>query len=565
MSGSETPQVGEERCSKRQRTAIACDSCRTRKTRCDGMRPSCGMCLDMEFNCQYTKRRGRHKSGGVAEPTDDAEESASTIQKRLDAMEKLLLSVLSRETPTTVRGSLVSSPQSRAANTTALLHKDTSSPTEYDTRNIPLEDSISHDDTVDGMGLVTFAEEAASIYFGLSAVSEGFCSRTHSFSGPTSNSAFLEQIIQAISLNSEKSISAKRSLGSMCLNPVSRPPSPHSHPPHASLSTDQPSWGHDIYALPSHGRIIELVDAFFSRPGMLFPYIYKKWVLNELGEGPLIHLHAVRRSWLCLLNAIMAFAAALGDGRSRPTRNCTEEADVFLQRALKLLPDLAKNVATLETLQALLILTQCLQSTRRSSQFWYLHRLTLQAAFQVGVQSAKKTDDYSPLVKELRKRAWYMCFIIDKTCSMTFGRPPAIPNSYMSQELPLEIDLEVLETSHEMPMESLQQLQPQNSSASLYIESIKLYQLIGEIINDIYNNNVESDAHISNSDLLKRVISIEQRLDEWKLNLPPNLRVRSKEEVMHDLADPSVSINLSIVITMRYLIARILLHRPLIL
>lgn len=59
-------------------------------------------------------------------------------------------------------------------------------------------------------------------------------------------------------------------------------------------------------------------------------------------------------------------------------------------------------------------MTQCLQGTRRSSQIWYLQRLAVQAAFQVGVHASDKSDKYSCLELELRKRAWYMCFILDK-------------------------------------------------------------------------------------------------------------------------------------------------------
>lgn len=111
--------------------------------------------------------------------------------------------------------------------------------------------------------------------------------------------------------------------------------------------------------------------------------------------------------------------------------------------------------------QALLLMTQCVQGTRRSSQTWYLQRLAVQAAFQIGIHAPTQPDQYSPLVGELRKRAWYMCFILDKyrslhlgsiymlmplrTCSMTFGRPPTIPNSYVTQDLPFDVDLEELD------------------------------------------------------------------------------------------------------------------------
>ncbi|KAF4264210.1 hypothetical protein CNMCM8812_003681 [Aspergillus fumigatus] len=39
---------------KRRRVALACDVCRTRKSRCDGIRPQCSMCKDLGFECAYT-------------------------------------------------------------------------------------------------------------------------------------------------------------------------------------------------------------------------------------------------------------------------------------------------------------------------------------------------------------------------------------------------------------------------------------------------------------------------------------------------------------------------------
>ena len=68
----------------------------------------------------------------------------------------------------------------------------------------------------------------------------------------------------------------------------------------------------------------------------------------------------------------------------------------------------------MNSVQALLLMTQCLQGTRRSSQMWYVLRLAVQAAYQVGVHVSKKGDKYSPLEREVRKRTWYMCFILDK-------------------------------------------------------------------------------------------------------------------------------------------------------
>ncbi len=166
--------------------------------------------------------------------------------------------------------------------------------------------------------------------------------------GPTSNSAFLRHIKKAIlgySLRIPPSRQGRHEL--VNINDVSRPSSPR----------PQSGWRPDLdfpsrsprnsYDLPPRWKIITLVNAFFARPGMLFPYVYKKWILHGLEQDA--SMHTPRRSWLCLLNAIMAFSTILGDSSRISIENSFTEADAFLQRALQLLPDLAVETANFET------------------------------------------------------------------------------------------------------------------------------------------------------------------------------------------------------------------------
>lgn len=89
----------------------------------------------------------------------------------------------------------------------------------------------------------------------------------------------------------------------------------------------------------------------------------------------------------------------------------------------------------------------------------------------------------------------------------------------------------------------------------------KLYHIIGDIIDKVYQKNIESDTNISNSDLLLCILPIERRLSAWKSTLPPNLQVKSKEDLLQ-AGESKVDSSLNAVITLRYLNSRILLHRP---
>jgi hypothetical protein len=92
----------------------------------------------------------------------------------------------------------------------------------------------------------------------------------------------------------------------------------------------------------------------------------------------------------------------------------------------------------------------------------------------------------------------------------------------------------------------------------------KIYQIIGDIIDQVYQKNIEREVIIPSPELFQRILSIERKLSAWKLQLPQNLQLRSTEDIFPDSADELLFSRLSAVITLRYLNARILVHRTMI-
>ena len=80
----------------------------------------------------------------------------------------------------------------------------------------------------------------------------------------------------------------------------------------------------------------------------------------------------------------------------------------------------------------------------------------------------------------------------------------------------------------------------------------------------VFQNNFGSDKSISCSSLFQQIISIEPRLATWKAKLPEYLRVQTKEDVRQNSQEASIFHPLRTVITLRYLCARVLLHRPMV-
>lgn len=113
--------------------------------------------------------------------------------------------------------------------------------------------------------------------------------------------------------------------------------------------------------------------------------------------------------------------------------------------------------------QCLLLMAQYRQGTQRADQAWNLHGLAVRAAIQLGLHSPSASVGLSAIETEIRKRTWFGCMMMDRydygsvtrllgtvsltvprILSMTFGRPPTIPNDYMKLDLPLNQNLDKL-------------------------------------------------------------------------------------------------------------------------
>jgi hypothetical protein len=57
---------------------------------------------------------------------------------------------------------------------------------------------------------------------------------------------------------------------------------------------------------------------------------------------------------------------------------------------------------------------QYLQGTQKSIQTWTIHGLAVKAAFQLGLHSSEASKRLSPLEREIRKRVWFGCIVLDR-------------------------------------------------------------------------------------------------------------------------------------------------------
>lgn len=126
------------------------------------------------------------------------------------------------------------------------------------------------------------------------------------------------------------------------------------------------------------------------------------------------------------------------------------------------------------------------QGTQRSVQTYAVHGRAVRAALSLGLQSSDALRRFSPLDQEMRKRTWYACVMIDRNLSMTFGRPPSIPDLYVKLPLPTTI-----RSAHGIPMGMPAQPNVFKSyGLNFFNATIDLYKIMSRVLESMYGQNL---------------------------------------------------------------------------
>ena len=102
--------------------------------------------------------------------------------------------------------------------------------------------------------------------------------------------------------------------------------------------------------LPPDGETQKLIRCYFSNTGLLFPFIHEQTFVETYEQMRHQNYRAnVRRTWLGLLNMILAMAVCTSDWAEDGTAYRPEQSDVYYRRARELCKIQMLRGTTLET------------------------------------------------------------------------------------------------------------------------------------------------------------------------------------------------------------------------
>lgn len=119
-------------------------------------------------------------------------------------------------------------------------------------------------------------------------------------------------------------------------------------PPAVQTAAPLPQLATTPNVLPREDLIEKLLHEYFSNTGLLFPYIHEASFMETYRQVKSSGFSGVRRTWLALLNVMLAMATRADPSRG-DTHRAFADSDVFYQRSQELCKTQMLRGTTLET------------------------------------------------------------------------------------------------------------------------------------------------------------------------------------------------------------------------
>ena len=311
--------------------------------------------------------------------------------------------------------------------------------------------------------------------------------------------------------------------------------------------------------LPPPAEIEALLRVYFHSMGLFFPFLHEPTFWDTYRQFKDGGFRKVQRTWLGLLNMIMAMAINIDRSGGIPANERMEKSLNFYARGVALCSAPSVRTVSLDIVHYLLLQVLYLQGTPRSIQAWTIHGLLVRAATALGLHCDYAGKHLSATEQEVRRRTWHTIYCVDKVMSATFGRPSAISDDQYVVPLPevWPAASNGVATRRQRDDEDMMQ-----HTADFFAFSAQLYQIMGQSLLLQYDGNIGSQQPgVDELATIQTAGTLRQKLRHWATTLPENLSLLQPDSPA--ILENSLLNKLRTTLTIRYHNVNILIHRPL--
>lgn len=469
--------------SNQSRIAQACDRCRSKKIRCDGIRPCCSQCSNVGFECKTSDKLSRRAfPRGYTESLEDRvrglEAEVRELKQLLDEKDEKIdmLSRLHSFSP--VRKSSASSSPA----TSAQLKSEVAS----------AEEEVLH------------VEIPAPVH------------PTTAPAGPSTTSAMIDAFENKVQEQGRQS----PAIASAALL--------------APVSPQTRSAGHSNNASVAPPRLLsdQYINLFFQEWQPLLPVLHRQTFLR-LYEQFLAEpgARSLQGNKLAIAQLFLIFEIAAHSCSSKARPNTTAY-ELQWRKALSA----TSSAPTLAILQCH-VLAQLAYLLKADYPHLLRHRATaVSICHQLGLHQGHKFFPLPPFEAETRKRVFWCQYVIDKFVSNITGMPMLLRDADITTEFPADVDDENINEHGFSPA-----LPGELTKISSALALFRMSRILAKTLEHLY------PAGASYSISLKKLHSLSDELDQWHEELPDHLRLRfcNDKPATHVISDRSPLLSLA--------------------
>jgi hypothetical protein len=193
-----------------------------------------------------------------------------------------------------------------------------------------------------------------------------------------------------------------------------------------------------------------------------------------------------------------------------------ETSNSYRLQAVVFVESIYSSEDRLECLQGLLLLT--LFSIMRPSNpgVWYILGTSLRLCVDLGLHTEKLNSQFSPFVKDLRRRLFWCAYSLDRQVCVYLGRPFGIPEESISTKFPVELDDCLINEDETLDFTGSSNSLPTYKTISLNFFKIRRIQ--AEILEVLYFTSSTLPRFYNNLNDWKQ--KIDNQLEHWFRTIP---------------------------------------------
>ncbi|EGE05983.1 hypothetical protein TEQG_04990 [Trichophyton equinum CBS 127.97] len=529
----------------RNRVNHACEPCRKRKSKCDGVHPICSRCKNQGVDCIYADGKRERLKRNV-----------QTMAMKISVYEKLLTKLIPSQ-----------SPDVQQAIRNALHENSTVA---EDDASMSDENSPSAEDTI---------EDENSVILGVASPLRAYSGRRKPVEcvGETSTIRWLAMLLVKLQLPNFMSEEHIMSLASYDLSwkleTAAKIDDVNEKCNYFSGEVERPQLDmmHNLTSLPPKDVADLLVNAYFTTVHPLFPVLPKVRFLSRYnsyyhnGSDPLgIY------PWLALLNMVLALGSLWARYTQIPTGE-VEDHSIYCARSQALAQGIVDprgypdTYSSLEPIQLIAIRGVYQLSTYQITGAWTSVTTALKFTYNRSLNVQAIAPELSGESKQLEARVWHSLRSLGQFLCILTGYPSEFQGqpihirpfqttqpSFIRSPLPLA-NFNILGNPLDLELSAVYSFDEEYPSSN-FITGLRLDEIVSEAINLLYGMKSLDNtwAHT------QRLISdLDDKLSQWYASIDPGFPYTVQSIDM--CAPPSTSLTY---LHLRYFSARILINKP---